>query len=312
MENVKALARRLCLPEDRPVISAAAGAVLYMIVAVIYILVSGRIAYSLADSAEELHQIELIKGRIYVLVTGLMFFLISLGWWRRMRRHRYLLMQSERRAAASVYGAALVHDLGNLLMSFSGQLRKLEKNKGDEELVARMCSSFNDVINRLTVFSRKIAENSGYLKADNLSEINLAEEMESISDLSKKHPDVRRCRIKYTETPDLQVKLNRELFEHAMLNLIINAAQATGQGGMVEVSSREEDHSVLIRVEDNGPGISKDSLKKVFDAGYTTKKKGTGLGLLSVKAFAASCGGGVEIGKSKTGGCVFNLRVPLS
>ena len=83
------------LPEERLIRSAAVSALVYVVLATVYILVSGRIATRLAGSVEQLQAIEAAKGLVFVGVTGVLFFLLSLGWWRNARRQRNLLIQGD-------------------------------------------------------------------------------------------------------------------------------------------------------------------------------------------------------------------------
>ena len=105
--------------------------------------------------------------------------------------------------------------------------------------------------------------------------------------------------------------LNRTLFEGATLNLLINAAQAAGPTGQVEVRLTAEDNAALLAVADSGPGVPDDLVKDIFEPCFTTKPDGTGIGLLAVTAFAASCGADVSVGRSHLGGALFQLRIPI-
>ena len=104
--------------------------------------------------------------------------------------------------------------------------------------------------------------------------------------------------------------LHKELLEQAVLNLIVNAAQAAGSHGRIELAVRRTAHALLLEVHDNGPGIPPEKAEAIFDAGYTTKGNGTGLGLLSVQAFAAACRGRISVARSPLGGAAFQLAIP--
>ena len=116
-------------------------------------------------------------------------------------------------------------------------------------------------------------------------------------------------------------------FDQALLNLVINARDATPRGGRIEISSRVAEmdeefaarHHILsagrfveVSVKDYGVGISEDTLEHIFEPFFTTKDqgKGTGLGLAMVYGFAQSSGGTVEVESAVEAGSTFKIYLP--
>ncbi|MEJ2658694.1 MAG: ATP-binding protein [Desulfobacterales bacterium] len=98
----------------------------------------------------------------------------------------------------------------------------------------------------------------------------------------------------------------------AFLNLLINAMQAMPGGGIIHVNIHSGDHAVTIKIEDEGEGIPKDLLEKIWDPFFTTKAKGTGLGLGIVKNIIESHEGSVSIiNKPDAGACV-TISLPVN
>jgi signal transduction histidine kinase len=86
------------------------------------------------------------------------------------------------------------------------------------------------------------------------------------------------------------------LIQQIVLNLALNAAQASRQGDQVRIEARPcPDGRVVIRVSDQGPGISPESRQQMFDPFFTTKQKGTGLGLAIVKKNTDQLRGIIEV-----------------
>lgn len=98
------------------------------------------------------------------------------------------------------------------------------------------------------------------------------------------------------------------------LNLLINARHAIGIDGQIQLSTREIDHGVEIQVSDNGCGIEKDSLLKIFDPFYTTKDvgKGTGLGLSISFGIIESHGGRIDVESQYGEGSCFTVWLPAA
>jgi len=88
---------------------------------------------------------------------------------------------------------------------------------------------------------------------------------------------------------------NRNELRQVFLNILLNAIQCQLQGGRVEVGFGEEHGRAVVRVKDSGPGIDAKVLKRVFEPFYTTKEKGSGLGLFVVKRIVEAHGGRVAI-----------------
>lgn len=98
----------------------------------------------------------------------------------------------------------------------------------------------------------------------------------------------------------------------ALLSLLENAAQATGQGGKVRVRAMANSARVRIQVMDNGAGIAADALPRVFEPFFSTRPDGTGLGLAIVKSVAETHGGSVEVESTPGVGTRFTLSLPCA
>lgn len=105
------------------------------------------------------------------------------------------------------------------------------------------------------------------------------------------------------------------LVRQALLNLLRNALEAAGDPGCtVRITTRVPDDftAVELSVSDNGPGIPPEALERVFDAGYTTKPHGCGIGLAVCRAIAQAHGGDIAVHSAPGAGTVFTLRFPLA
>ncbi len=98
--------------------------------------------------------------------------------------------------------------------------------------------------------------------------------------------------------------------EQIFLNLLLNAVEASDEGGRVEVSLSSTDLHVVIAVADRGVGIAPEDLQRVYDPLYTTKRDGSGLGLTIARRLVIAQGGRIEI-ESETGtGTVVRVILP--
>ena len=98
--------------------------------------------------------------------------------------------------------------------------------------------------------------------------------------------------------------------KQALFNVIKNALEAMDRGGQITVRARSDDEWVVLEVADTGVGISADKLTRVFDAYYTTKADGNGLGLLIVLRILRAHGGRVDVASAAGKGTTVTLRFP--
>ena len=98
--------------------------------------------------------------------------------------------------------------------------------------------------------------------------------------------------------------------KQALFNVIKNALEAMDRGGQITVRARSDDEWVVLEVADTGVGISADKLTRVFDAYYTTKADGNGLGLLIVLRILRAHGGRVDVASAHGKGTTVTLRFP--
>ena len=97
----------------------------------------------------------------------------------------------------------------------------------------------------------------------------------------------------------------------AFLNILINAMQAMPDGGDISVRVTSDNDSIAIEFEDQGPGFSSDLEEKMWDPFFTTKEKGTGLGLGIVKNIIESHNGTIQMANRSSGGARVSIRLPI-
>jgi signal transduction histidine kinase len=113
------------------------------------------------------------------------------------------------------------------------------------------------------------------------------------------------------------VRVDAELMRQALLNLLLNAMQAMPSGGVVRVSVRRDQRLAIVEIEDNGVGIPTALLPRIFDLYFTTKPKGSGIGLAMTYRILQLHGGAMEVRSdanttSSERGTTFTLRIPIS
>jgi signal transduction histidine kinase len=127
-----------------------------------------------------------------------------------------------------------------------------------------------------------------------------------VSDLRRRHEDAE---ISLRGAGgDARVALAESDLRSVVTNLIVNAIQASGGGARITVTASADEDTLTVKVADRGPGLPEGN---VFEAFYTTKSSGTGLGLWLVSRLVEDAGGSITSGNRRDGGAVFTVRLPL-
>jgi signal transduction histidine kinase len=116
--------------------------------------------------------------------------------------------------------------------------------------------------------------------------------------------------VRYLDPELPTVRLDRETFRSAVLNLLLNAVQALEGGGQLVVRTRPSGLGVVLELIDTGPGMDAETLAKVFRAFYTTKQGGSGLGLPTARKIIEAHGGTIDIESAPGRGTKVTIWLP--
>jgi len=106
-------------------------------------------------------------------------------------------------------------------------------------------------------------------------------------------------------------KMDPDMFARAIANILKNAFEANGDRGEVRLTAAMEDDAVRVDIEDQGNGIAKDDIHRIFEPFYTTRSKGTGLGLAYASQVVSVHKGVITAQNRKEGGACFRLEIPI-
>ncbi len=106
-------------------------------------------------------------------------------------------------------------------------------------------------------------------------------------------------------------KIDADMLKQAILNLFINALQAMDNGGELMITTEQQKKQAIIRISDTGSGIAPDKLPRIFDAYYTSRPQGSGLGLPTAKKIVAAHNGSIAVQSDLGKGTSFTITLPL-
>jgi signal transduction histidine kinase len=99
--------------------------------------------------------------------------------------------------------------------------------------------------------------------------------------------------------------------KQAFLNVINNAIQSMPDGGRIEISTEQAGHMIVVRVSDNGPGIPKEIMSKLFVPFFTTRKAGSGLGMAVTRRIVENHGGSIGVDSTQGEGTTVRISIPI-
>jgi signal transduction histidine kinase len=142
--------------------------------------------------------------------------------------------------------------------------------------------------------------------------IQLNDVLESIVRLLGPDAQMKNARIETHFQKNLPpIKIDVSQFSLAVSNLLINSIQAVAEKGEIHLSTRGSKKNIFIIVEDNGAGIPKEHLSKIFDFMFSTKPTGSGLGLSTAKKIISDHHGEITARSEVNRGSTFRIRLPL-
>lgn len=245
------------------------------------------------------------------LVDSLNTMIMELG------RRSNQLIQSEKMAALGTLTSGVAHELNNPLNNISTSLQILleELDEGDVVYQQELLSESEEEVLRAQSIVKALLEFSRKTEFS-LSSENFADLVQSTLKLIQGEIP-SRVHVSVDIPEKIESELDPRRIQQVLLNLIINATQAmeeTGGDLTIKAYEHEDGHGFSFQVKDNGPGIGKEELSKIFDPFYTTKElgKGSGLGLSVSKGIIESHKGFIEVWSRKGQGTVFTVFLPYS
>ncbi|MBS3731886.1 MAG: HAMP domain-containing histidine kinase [Desulfobacterales bacterium] len=283
----------------------------FFVAGVSYILLSSRIAALTAATIPELAFIEQIKGFLFIVCMTLLLFGVIYGLLLRIHRQHQRIMNfgnrliaAERQATAAVFADSVAHDLGNMLMSLEYYTGELAETTGEEKAAA--LGQLTESHARLKSLVQRLTAAGGRPPGEAQKQyFNLVFALNDALRFAEKHRSVRSSKVELKAPGEWMFMGHLLLIYQMTINLVLNAADATGYKGHIRLRLLEKNGFAVIEVHDNGPGVPESRRNALLEPFYTTKKDGSGLGLLSVQACAHAHQGEVVIGDSDLGGACF-------
>jgi two-component system, NtrC family, sensor histidine kinase HydH len=297
-------------------IAAVSGVVSY---SSMVLLLAGGILAPPPDQPISVYQLSGDEVRFYLAVNALVELVVALLAGMLAERLRWtggeLAMateraeRAERLAALGRLAAGLAHEIRNPLGSIAGSIDLLRSARGlssdDQKLcdiIAREASRLNDLVTDMVDLSRP--------RRPELAPVDVAALAHDLVELAARSGrSVSDVEVLYEGPSSLIVQADGAQLRQLVWNLVRNGVQASGAGKPVRVVLEEGQGSVLLSVIDRGVGIDDEARSRLFDAFFTTRSHGTGVGLAVVKRIADEHGFAIEVDSGAGRGATFRVNL---
>lgn len=231
---------------------------------------------------------------------------------RELEAAHQALVQKERLAALGELSAVVAHEVRNplaVVFNATAGLRRAQPGSPDHaalvSIVQEEAERLRDIVSDLLEFARP---RPPVLAIASLDEIVRSAVEAACSVVGAERTDV----IVEVEGEVERMTCDDRLVRQAIVNLVTNALQANGRRGpvLVGVSEDRSRRAMLVKVTDDGNGVSEELREKIFTPFFSTRPKGTGLGLTVVRRCADAHGGDIVVHPSDAGGATFELQLP--
>ncbi len=226
------------------------------------------------------------------------------------------LIQSSKMASLGMMAAGIAHEINNSLNYVNGAITPLRRlfqkspNFDHSEQANKLLNVMQDGL-RLTFDIMGSLRTYSGLNQASIKEHRVIDLIRSTMTILKNRIPIG-VHVEISVPENLEVTVNAAAINQVLMNLIINALDAIGEHGIIEISAEAHNETVHLRIHDNGPGVPSAIREKVFDPFFTTKDvgKGTGLGLHISRKEILRHGGSLSLDTNTDHGSTFTIALP--
>jgi PAS domain S-box-containing protein len=234
----------------------------------------------------------------------------------RDREQEASLLESERLNAVRLLAAGVAHEIGNPLNALTIHLQLLEREikrleSGRRDGLLELAGIARTEVTRLdmiiTQFLRAIRP-----ARPTLAPLSVLTVLKETLALLKDEIANRSVHVELECPENLPpLRIDKDQIKQAFFNIVRNGMQAMADGGLLRITVVESNRYIGIAFRDNGSGIALEDFTRIFEPYYTTKKEGSGLGLMIVQRIIQDHGGRIDVHSEPGKGTTFTVFLPL-
>lgn len=221
------------------------------------------------------------------------------------------LRRSEKLNVISQLAASVAHEVRNPLTTVNGFIQLISRDDNINETQRKYIE--------ITLLELNRAQSiiNDYLSLakpnNNLSQcVNISEELEKTIELMTSYTNIQNIEVQSSIEDSLFVSGNKDEIKQVLINIIKNAIEAMGNHGLLQINAYSIDQDIIVKITDNGPGMTKEALSRIGTPFYSTKDKGTGIGLTICFQIINQLKGTIDVESELGSGTTFIIKLPYS
>jgi two-component system sensor histidine kinase HydH len=244
-----------------------------------------------------------------LLAAGWILALILYRFTRREEQHQLEMARQESLAQLGEMGAMLAHEIRNPLAGIKGFAQVIEKKPQDE----RNGDFAQRIVSETLRLETLVNELLSYAKSDRESMVmlNMTAVVSHAADFLRQEAEQLRIKIICDCQENILIYGNRDRLSQLLLNVVKNAIQAMPDGGTVRITAGIDGRHARVTVNDNGHGISQEDMSRIFEPFFTSKARGTGLGLALCRKIVEEHGGKITVQSVVGEGTSVSITFPI-
>lgn len=228
-----------------------------------------------------------------------------------LRKAHAEVVQSQKLATLGYLAAGMAHEIRNPLNSISLFAQLIKEGVSDAERAEYVEKIFQEV-DRVDATLRKLLDTAKRPRFE-LTDVDIVAVIQKSLDSFTPKMNTQKVTLKFLPKNNLPgLKADPAELEQIFTNLFLNAIDEMPDGGELAVELDQDGSDITIRVSDSGGGIPEENLSSIFDPFFSTKARGTGMGLPIVLRIIRNYGGRIEVVATGKGGTTFLIRLPFA
>jgi len=222
------------------------------------------------------------------------------------------LTRAEHLAEIGQLAAALAHEIKNPLAGISGAIQIIREGMADNDEHRPIITEILGQIHRLDATVKDLLQYARPVPP-RLHSIRLHEVVDRVLSILRAEPAVKRVHIRYNPpSQGVVLQADEAKIEQLLINLILNAAHASQENGIVDVETSANNGDILLCIQDVGEGMTEEVRNRALEAFYTTKARGTGLGLPICRSIVEQHGGTISLDSQVGKGTTVLVTLPVT
>ncbi|MFP4056181.1 MAG: two-component system sensor histidine kinase NtrB [Candidatus Brocadiia bacterium] len=223
-----------------------------------------------------------------------------------------MMRRAENLALLGTMATSVAHEIRNPLGAMSGLVELLRDDATPQEARRQYCARILESIERINRICQELLT-MGHPEPRDLRPLDINRVVQATLELCRYDAENPETEVRERYAPDLPPVLgDGERLGQVILNILRNAFQAVRHGGSIDIATEGGEETVAVAIHNTGPAIPPEVREKLFTLFFTTKKRGTGLGLAVSQHLVRAHGGRIRVASTPREGTTFTVELPVA